>query len=632
MSQQSILHATPPRIEASKKFFVNSSSHEPQVSSPTSAESSPPIVSRLKPRSQVPSPSSVGFSMHRIALALAASASAKQHILQSKRLIFDRFFVNCISRQRPLRCSYSTTLKQKYKKALETDKCLQQRLLKAVEIFSMRVTKIVFAAVKMFSFKKWRRIRLERSDFHSPYRVLHETFSAWCKAVLIGIAEQMVVHRKYATANAELQYASTGTPFQNESRHLIQDSSLSFKRIIRLIQLFDACFCRWKAYSRNEFSSRNKMLGITYSMERLTRIFTHRACNYEADVLPGEAPAFLEAGARIDYEKVRIRFQRHVLAAYFLMWTQLLPPSQVSALLHLKKAPSSPKSHAVNLDPSNITNHASPIIMAGTPPTFPMRPSPPKHFERQHSEGMCTSQNRLGSSDGESSLDADLYAAAVLMDHHKSLCDQSASQVSSSFKRKTKAHYLQTLESTSPNSIGEVSDVSSNPHSNNVFASTLRPLSPTTKAHVRNNIIVPSENSKASYSLLKKSNHSLDTLQDAQKIQAFKIVRSPPMAHMQDMSKERKAQVLSTKTENQAKRDVTYVGWGCFTGLDSDSSASRELPSSRQHGSFLSSAVAMRMRMSEELRTKELKDQKLNVGHQRHSGTFDTARQPWVRR
>ena len=102
------------------------------------------------------------------------------------------------------------------------------------------------------------------------------------------------------------------------------------------------------------------------------------------------------------------------------------------------------------------------------------------------------------------------------------------------------------------------------------------------------------------------------------------------MTHMQDVSKERKAQVLAT--DNQAKRDVTYVGWGCFTGLDSDFSASRELPSSRQHGSFLSSAVAMRMRMSEELRTKELKDQKLNVGHQRHSGTFDTARQPWVRR
>ena len=628
MSQQSRLHATSP--EASKKFYVNPSYHETQISSPTSAESSPPVVSRLKPRSQVPSPSSVGFSMHRIALALAASASAKQHILQSKRLIFDRFFVNCISRRRQLRRSHSTTLKQKYMKALETDQCLQQRLLKAVEIFSMRVTNIVFSALKMFSFKKWRRVRLERSDFHSAYRVQHNVFSAWCKAVMIGIAKQTIVNRKFATASAEHKYASIGTPSQNDSGHLIQDSSLSFKRIIRFIQLFDECFCRWKAYSRNEFSSRNKMLGITSSMERLTRFFAYRACNYEAHVLPVEAPAFLEAGARIDYEKVRIRSQRHVLTAYFLMWTQLLPPSQVSALQHLKKTPPSPKSHAVNLDPSNIMNHASPIIMAGTPPTFPMRPSPPKHFDRQHSEGMSASHNRVGSLDGKNSLDADLYAAAVLMDHHKSLCDQSASQVSSSFKRKTKAHYLQTLESTSPNSNGEVSDVSSNLHSNNIFASTLRPLSPTTKAHIRNNIIVPSENFKASSSLLKKGNHSMDTLHDAQKIQAFKIVRSPPMTHMQDVSKERKAQVLAT--DNQAKRDVTYVGWGCFTGLDSDFSASRELPSSRQHGSFLSSAVAMRMRMSEELRTKELKDQKLNVGHQRHSGTFDTARQPWVRR
>jgi hypothetical protein len=629
--QYSELNVFPHMTEASKNPQMQYNCRDAQVSSPTSAESSPPIVSRLKPpRAQVSSPSSVGFSMHRIALALAASSSAKHYILQSKRQSFDRLFVNCIFGQ--TLCSYSSTLRQKYMKALETDQRLQQRLLNAHEFLSMRIRSVISSALKMFIFKKW----LIRSNVPSLHRVMHDFFRAWRKIILISFATQTVVHRKLATSNAAAQNSkSRGSPFRNDAEGLFQRGSLfSYKRIISLIELFDDCFCRWQAYSRDEFSRRNKMLGITSCMERLARVFAYRGCYFKGRVSPVDVPAFLEAGARIDYEKTLLRSSLHLRSAYFIMWAELSPPRQVSVLQHLKKPTLSSIAGVLNLERENIINHASPIIMAGTPPASPIRPSPPESSDVSQADWTSESRNRVGSS-----LDADLYTAAVLMDHHQSLCDQSSSQVSSNFRRKPKIQYLHNVGSMLPNSKGEISyisdsisETSSNPHSNNIFASTLRPLSPTTKAHIRNNNIVPSLNSQSSAGLLKYGNRSNGALQETQRIQAFKMVRSPPIIpkpRMQEASKDRKPNALHAET--QAKRDVAHVGWDCYTGVSSEFPATKDT-NLRQHGSFLSGAIAMRMRMSEDLRSKEVTDQKLAAERLRHPGSVDTARQTWVRR
>ena len=373
------------------------------------------------------------------------------------------------------------------------------------------------------------------------------------------------------------------------------------------------------------------MLGITSCMERLRRHFAFRGCYFKGRVLPSDAPAFLEGGARIDYEKTTLRYTLHLRSAFFTMWAELL---------HQKNPTSA---HIIHLEHEIIINHASPIIMAGTPPASPMRPSPLQtsvKFDGVRFDGISESLNRAGSLDTENCLDADMYTAAVLMDHHQSLCDQSVSQVSGNFRRKPKIQYLPNLGSSSANSLVKTaecnfsaSETSSNSHSNTASATTLRPLSPTTKAHVRNNIIAAPLNSQESPVMLKKGNHSNDTLQETQKMQAFKIVRSPtinPMARMRNESVGKMLQVQNQ--EKQAGRDLAHVGWGCFTGAATEFPAAREIPGLRQHSSFLSSAIAMRMRMSEELRSKELTDQKLSIGQQHRSGSTDTARQPWVRR
>jgi len=91
-------------------------------------------------------------------------------------------------------------------------------------------------------------------------------------------------------------------------------------------------------------------------------------------------------------------------------------------------------------------------------------------------------------------------------------------------------------------------------------------------------------------------------------MQAFKMIKSPPINPMQ----------------------------GSFIALNPQvarASATAGFPTaiSRAHGSFLSSAIALRMRMSQELQSKESTSQKAAPGQPHHSGLFDAARQPWVR-
>jgi hypothetical protein len=222
------------------------------------------------------------------------------------------------------------------------------------------------------------------------------------------------------------------------------------------------------------------------------------------------------------------------------------------------------------------------------------------------------------------------------MDHHQSLCDQSVSQALQlrNIKEKlTQKCDLQNLENTLLNSIGDISgdsdsftETSRNSASGAVFTTTLRPQSPSTKAHIRNNIILPSWSDQEPAGL-PKTKHSVDDRQVEQKIQAFKMVRSPPLATLQDARKDR-ISLAPEHTKKKAGEEEVHVGWGCFKGVATDFPAA----ASRQHSGFLSSAIAMRMRMSEELQSKEKTDKKTAAGQQRHSVSFDSVRQPWVRR
>ena len=546
------MHASA-RDEAQMKIHTHPRVHEAQKGSPASAESSPPLISRLKPRSQVPSPSSVGFSMHRIALALAASASAKHYMMQSKRLCFDRLFVNCLFRQRCFRRPYSSSLRQTYMKALETDEDLQLRILNVREIFSMRIGSVFSTALKRFFLRKWKHVWFLRSNMSSEYRVIGSIFYMWSRAVLVKIMTRSIADQNRATPNVTNppsvahKSASTALLLQNEAWCPIKENSGDFKRIVSSIQFFDECFCCWKRHSHKQFSRRTKFFGVISSMQRLAQFFAYRGCYFKGRTVPIQVPANLEAGTQIDFEKCSLRSAVHIRSAYFIMWAEQSPPRQVSVLKHLKKSPS-PPSKEVNscLGLQNVINLASPIIMAGTPPAFPTRQSP---FQNPD----FAKANRIPPShilEEDNCSDADSYAAAVLMDHHQSLCDQSvcpAYQPRNLKGKPTQMHDLQNLESTLLNSIGDISgdsdslsETSGNPFSGAVFTTTLRPQSPSTKAHIRNNIILPSWGDQGP-ARLQRSKHSSDNRQVMQKIQAFKMVRSPPLAPLQDAFKDRKS-------------------------------------------------------------------------------------------
>jgi hypothetical protein len=96
---------------------------------------------------------------------------------------------------------------------------------------------------------------------------------------------------------------------------------------------------------------------------------------------------------------------------------------------------------------------------------------------------------------------------------------------------------------------------------------------------------------------------------------------------MQDALKDRKRFAEAHK-EAKAGGEVAHVGWGCFTGVATEFPAA----SSRKHSSFMSGAIEMRIRMSEELQSKEKTDKKVAIGQLRPSVSLETARQPWVRR
>jgi hypothetical protein len=634
MYQPSILFVSSPHNEAPMKRRMHAHHHETQTNSPTSAESSPPIVARLKPRSQIPSPSSVGFSMHQIALALAASASAKHYMLQTKRLTFDRFFVSAIFGQRAYRLPYPSSLRPKYLKALQTNPELQQRLLNAHELFSVRVGVIISAALKTVFFNKWRRFRLLRSSNSSKHDLMHNFFNIWSKAISIKIATQAIAGQKRDASKGACNTSS----FHNENDLSFDESSLSFKFIFRFVDVFDDCFCRWKEHSRNQCLRRKKMHGVVLCMQRLGMVFAFRGCSIKDRVSPVKGPAFPEAGSSATCGgKTQLQSNFHLRSAFFMMWAELTPSRQVSALQHFNR-PLLPSKEVIDNAPT-VMHLASPIIMAGTPPASPHAPpvirSPFQISDGAKLKRMLLSQNQANILEGDACFDSDSYAAAVLMDHHQSLCNQSATQLHQSrdFRRKPiQIHDPQNLEDSLLNSISDVSDdsegfseTSSNQNLHSVFATTLRPLSPTTKAHIRNNIIVPSRGSDSSASS-QKVNHSSASVQQTQKMQAFKIIRSPPLIPRQETMADRKPNVAHT--EKMAGREVAHVGWGCFTGVASDFPAA----GSRKHGSFLSSAIALRMRMSEELQSKEMTDKKMTAGQLRPSGSFDTARQRWVRR
>jgi hypothetical protein len=635
MHQPSGLFVSSSHNEAPMKRHIQAYYHEIQTKSPTSAESSPPIVARLKPRSQKPSPSSVGFSMHRIALALAASASAKHYMLQTKRLTFDRFFVSAIFGQGVFRSLYPSLLRQKYLKALQTNHELQQRLLNAHEVFSVRVGIIISVALKTVFFNKWRRFWLLRSSNFSKYKHMHAFFNNWSKALSIKIATQVIAGQKQIVSKGACKPSS----FHNEDNVSLDENSLSFKFSFRFVLVFDDCFCRWKELSRNRSLKRSKMHGLALCMQHLAKVFAFRGCNIK--VRFSRDPAFPETdtSATCRNKKTLLLSTCHLRSAVFIMWAALSPSRQVSVVQHVIKPLLPSKEVMDNFEPSSITNLASPIIMSGTPPASP--PFPPViRSPFQISDGaklrrMLLSQNQANILEGDVCFDSDSYAAAVLMDHHQSLCNQSATQLQQSrdFRRKPiQIHHPQNLEDSLLNSISDVSDdsegileTSSNQNSDSVFATTLRPLSPTTKAHIRNNIIVPTWGIDSSAGV-QKSNQSSASVQQTQKMQAFKIVRSPPLISMQETLAGRKSNVAHT--EKIARRDVAHIGWGCFTGVSTDFPAA----GSQKHGSFLSSAIALRMRMSEELQSKELTSQKMTAVQLRSSGSFDTARQRWVRR
>ena len=589
--------------------------HETQKGSPASAESSPPIISRLKPKSQVPSPSSVGFSMHRIALALAASASAKHYITLSKRRSFDRLFLFSIFRSKATssRLLCPSLLRQKYRKALEIDEELQQRLLNAYEIFSLRLGIIISAPLKTLFFCKWRRFWLVRTNANSGQNDMYVFFHQWSKVIPARFAAKAIAAQKLAASNLTDNNATTGPLFQIEAQFSVQNGSLSSKHVAAFIQLLNGCFCQWKVYARHQFSRRNKLIGVTSCMRVLARVFAYRGCYRKGQSLPSvEAPAFLEAGARIDYQKTWDASAVHLRAGFFIMWAELSPPRAVTVLQHLHR-PTSPSTSAMsNLDLQTIVDQVSPIIMS------PLRTSPLLSISLQNPD--VTQPSRISpieqNVEGESALDADSYAAAVLMDHHQSLCNQSVAPLyqTRNFRRKAiQLPEVQGIADSSLASIGEisgdsdVSDSSGDPHSNIVLTTTLRPLSPLTQAHIRANIICPPQgNGTAAGKQQSRQTNTAAT--PAPKMQAFKMVKSPPINPMQG-------------SHNVPKLHAARAG------------VTTDFPTvgSRAHSSFLSSAIALRIRMSQELQSKESTTQKSAPALPRHTGVFDAARQPWVR-
>jgi hypothetical protein len=554
-------------------------------------------------------------------------------MMQSKRQSFDRFFVNCIFRQMAFRHTPASSLRRLYMKALESDEHLQRRLLQVHEIISIRVALVMSAALKKFCLRKWQRIWLlcSTSTKCTEYRAIRDSFNMWSKAILVRIATTTIADKNYESPSEAFDCEASGSTLKYDAWSSIRESigsSLDFERIVGSIQVFHGCFCRWKRFCRKNILRKTKMTGVTSSMQRMLHFFTYRGCHFKGRELPIQAYTNPEVGARIGDD--RLQAEGHIRAAFFIMWAESSPARQVSALKHIKSPTHSSK--LVNNHPEllNVMNHASPIIMAGTPPAFPIRPFQSFDSAKLNGKSLCHM------SEVENCLDADSYAAAVLMDHHQSLCDQSVGPAYQSRYVKGKSVYIQdvqNLESTLLNTIGDYSgdsdtylDTSRNPLSEAMLTTTLRPQSPSTKAHIRKNIILPSWGDHGP-ATLQKGRHSSTNEQVMQKMQAFKMVRSPPLVPMQDALKNRKP-LAAVHKDAKAGGEVAHIGWGCFTGV------ATEFPvaSSRQHGSFLSSAIEMRMRMSQELQSKELTDKKVAVEQLRNSVSYNTARQPWNRR
>jgi hypothetical protein len=520
---------------------------------------------------------------------------------------------------------------------LTTDQQYQQRLLKTHEIFSIQVRKIISAALKAFFLRRWRRFWLIRSFEHSEHHILIEYFFVWRKIIHATMTMQSLADQKRLMGTSVICYSASSTSLCKSKVVLsIQESALTFNRIVEFIQVFDGMFHRWKVYSRNQFLRRNKMLGMNSCMLLLEKYFIFRGCCIDRNKSTAVemASKYLDTKNRIVYENhEKYMIKRRFCYAFFNMWAELSNRRHAAALQPLKQVDTPSEADFVDVDIQNNTSQASPIIMAGTPPASPIKQNIPQSSNLIVASCILPFQYQKH---GECDLDTDSYAAAVLMDHHQSLCNQSTSHVNQArhFRRQPKSicDSPKFAQSSSPHYVGEISgdsdsdsETSSNPHFNTLFAPTLRPLSPTTKAHIRDNIIVASRSNHSSAGL-QPDKCSSAVVRETQKIQAFKMVKSPTMAPPRSVS------IAPTPQEGsqieKVRVEISHVGWGCFNGIPTEFSAA----ASRKHSSFLSNAIALRMRMSEELQSKELTVQKLSARQPNQSSTFECARQPWVRR